>query len=519
MRRAERVLSAAWPWAWAALTALPYLAAWLWTAPGDRYLWLLPPYYEDSQAYLAWAKQAALGATLFKLKLTAIPHEPFLLQPFFLAVGRLSAWTGWPLGVSQLLLRCAGVAAFWLAFQRMARRRGFSGAALWSALLLAGFGAGLGGASLLLLDAATMRAHMPVDIWLVDANTAWSLTWNGLFPWSLALIVFYVDCVGRAAEGERGPSGWLGGLALGLLLLVHPYSAPLLAALAVFECVRRGRPAALAPLLLPALPAAAHAGWLSWTNPLVARHGQAGRMTTPTWTAVLLGFGPCLALAAGGALSGGRAFLRRHAALLAWAAGALLLSRAPVWFQRKLLFGAQLPLALLAGAAVAELAERDGGGRRVAAGLTALALALGAPSWGYIAYNTRLSLSLRESGRYYVSERVQEGLDALAKLGGTEQVVFCAVETGGLVAMSTGKTVVWGHWAQSVDYEETRAWADALLAAGDPKAKAASLWGRVDYVFAEGRLKEEVDSGRLRWLKGASRTAYAGPEADVYVRP
>ncbi len=221
----------AWPLGWALLTTIPYLAARLAQPEGYRYLWLLPPYAADSQAYLAWARQAYLGAFVFKLKFTSIHHAPFLVQPFFFMVGKIAAWGGWELGVVQLAFKSFGVVLFWTAFRRLAKRLGFSGIALWSATVLAGFGAGLGGTLLRLLGLPTIIDHMPIDLWFIDSNTWWSLTWNALFPYSLALILFFAEALDRASAREAGPWAWLGGLALALLLLVHPYVAPLLALL------------------------------------------------------------------------------------------------------------------------------------------------------------------------------------------------------------------------------------------------------------------------------------------------
>lgn len=515
----ERFWSVAWPLGWAVLTAAPYLAARLAAPEGWRYLWLLPPYAADSQAYLAWARQAYLGAFLFKLKFTSIHHAPFLVQPFFFLVGRVAALGGWELGVVQLVFKSFGVVLFWTAFRRLAKRLGFTGVALWSATILAGFGAGLGGTSILLLGAPTMRDHMPVDIWLIDSNVCWSLTWNALFPYSLALILFFVEALDRAVEGDGGPWAWLSGFSLAALLLVHPYVAPLLALLAGLAAAARRRPGALWKIALPAVPVATYLIWMSVANPLVARHGEMGRMTTPSWTAILLGLAPASALTAWGMIQEGKAFMRRHALLLCWAGGALVLCRLPFWFQRKLLFGAQLPLSLLAGASVAAIAERDRGGRKTAAGLVAIALALSAPTWWYIASNTRLSLGMRENGRYYASRPLMEALEFLARQGSSDAVVLSTPDTSGLVAMVSGKAAVWGHWAQSVDSSETERWFGRLLAPGAPAPKAELLWDKADYVVADGGLKREIDSGRLRWLKASARRIYSNPEADVYARP
>ncbi|UPT74402.1 MAG: hypothetical protein M0D55_01240 [Elusimicrobiota bacterium] len=511
----------AWPLGWALLTAAPYFAAKLAAPEGWRYLWILPPYAADSQAYFAWARQAYLGAFLFKLKFTSLHHAPFLFQPFFWAVGRAARLTGAELGAVSLVFKSAGVVLFWTAFRRLAERLGFRGSAFWSAMILAGFGAGIGGTALSLVGPDALGGHRPIDLWLIDASTWWALTWNALFPYSLALIVFFVETLDRASDGEPPRWAWLAGAALALLMLVHPYAAPLLAVLAAFAAALRRRPGVLWRIALPAAPVAAYLVWISRAHPLVARHGELGRMDSPSWTAVLLGLAPALALAAWGLMLGKREFLRRHALLFAWAAAALLMCRLPAWFQRKFLFGVQLPLSLLAGAAVAAIAERDRGGARTAAGLVAVALALGAPSWAFVVSNTRLSLGIRENGRYYASRDLLEALEDLARRGSPDEAVLSTRETAGLVAMTTGKAAVWGHWAQSVDAADTDRWFAALLAPGDPKEKSRRLWEKADYVVAEGDLKREIDSerGRLRWLKASARLLYSNAGASVYGRP
>lgn len=520
MKREDRFWTVAWPLGWAALTAAPYVAARLTAPEGWSYLWILPPYSADSQAYLAWARQAQLGAFLFKLKFTSIHHAPFLFQPFFWAVGRAAALTGAELGVVQLAFKCAGVVLFWTALRRLAERLGLRGAAFRAAMVLAGFGAGLGGLALSLVGMDAVGAHLPVDIWLVDVNTWWSLTWNPLFPFSLALIVFFMEALDRASDGEAGWE-WRAGAALALLLLVHPYVAPLLAVLAGAAAALRRRPGILWKIAAPAAPAAAYVAWISTVNPLLARHGELGRMDSPSWTAIALGLAPALALALWGLALGRGGFLRRHALLWCWAAAALLACRAPAWFQRKLLFGVQLPLSLLAGAGVEAIAGRERDAKKTAAGLVAIALALGAPSWLYVADNTRLSLRLHRNGRYYVSKPLLEALEFLARDGDTEDVVLSSPDDAGLVAMITGKSAVWGHWAQSVDAEDSRRWYESLLAPGDERAKARSLWNKVEYVVAAGQLKREIEApnGRLRWLKASGRLVYANAEASVFVRP
>jgi len=45
------------------------------------------------------------GAWLFGMKYTALPHAPFLFQPFFLVVGLLARITGMAVPATNLLVK------------------------------------------------------------------------------------------------------------------------------------------------------------------------------------------------------------------------------------------------------------------------------------------------------------------------------------------------------------------------------------------------------------------------------
>ncbi len=498
----------AWPcWAafCAAAAALPYFAARAAAPEGSRYLWILPPYAADSQAYLAWERQAQLGRILFKFKYTSVPHAPFVFQPFFLLVGRTAAWTGVDLGLVQLAFKTAGVLLFWVAFRRLARRLDLEREALWPAALLAGAGTGLGW---------LFRSAVPVDLWLIDANTFWSLTWNPLFPYVLALLVFFVDSAERARAPDGARAAWLAGGAAALLLLLHPYAAPILLLFALWVGWSAG-PRILARIALPVLPVASYLAWAVHAHPIVGSHDRLGAMASPTWTAVLLGLAPPLALALGGWLAAERGFVRRYAPLFVWALGALILCRLPFWFQRKILFGVHVPLCLLGGAGAVEISRRWRGARLSAIGLAAGGVLLSLPTWNIIAGDAVLTLSERGES-YFVPRPMMGALEFLRDRGTPDEAVFSSPETGGLVPAVAGKTAIWGHWAQSVDDAETRSWYGGLMAPGNAPVKARRLWAKTDYVLAVGVLKRRVDGGNLSWLKGEGTLLFSRPGVDVY---
>ena len=82
-------------------------------------------------------------------------------------------------------------------------------------------------------------------------------------------------------------------------------------------------------------------------------------------------------------------------------------------------------------------------------------------------------------------------------------VVFATVETSRLIPGLAGNTVVWGHWAQSVDLEARRNWITNLFNARadwTARNRASEFWGtNVQYIFADGSLKQSLEQGRNRW--------------------
>jgi hypothetical protein len=154
-----------------------------------------------------------------------------------------------------------------------------------------------------------------------------------------------------------------------------------------------------------------------------------------------------------------------------------------------------------------------------ALGLAAAAVVASLPTWQFIVRDARLIFASDKSAEYYVARPLMDALEFLRARGTPDEVVFSSLETGALVPAVSGNTAVWGHWAQSVDYDETRRWRDDLMAPGDPAEKARRLWAKADYVLADGALKRSVDDGKLSWIKNEGALLFSSPGADVYGPP
>src|SRR5207302_2613085 len=170
-------------WAWITFmvfaTSAPYLLNWSYTPAGYHYTWILPSDPEDSFAYMAWAQQAARGAWLFKIKYTALPHAGFLVHPFFLVCGWLSALVSCEIGIVFLAGKAIGVALFFVTFYRYLDYLKVGQIESIAALIVLGISSGLGGI-VAWLGGTNESAFMPADLSIPELTTYWSLLWNPL---------------------------------------------------------------------------------------------------------------------------------------------------------------------------------------------------------------------------------------------------------------------------------------------------------------------------------------------------
>jgi hypothetical protein len=282
-----RVFRSGWTAFMVLATSVPYLVFWFHTPAGYHYSWILPPFPEDSFAYMAWSRQAVNGSLLFQLKYTALPHAAFLFQPFFLVGGWISRLFGCDIGIVHWALKAVGVVLFFAAFYKYTDYLGLSRFQSIAASVFVGVSSGFGGL-FAFLGLAKQWHIVPADLWMPEVSTYWSLLWNPLFPYSLTLIVLIVYCLDRGTRNARQSDFWLGGFAIGILALIHPYALPMLVAYAVIITVARRAPDALGFLLrffAAAFPFVIYVVLVSILQPLMSQHSTRGKMVSPiSWT-------------------------------------------------------------------------------------------------------------------------------------------------------------------------------------------------------------------------------------------
>ncbi|MEW5767495.1 MAG: hypothetical protein AB1797_07680 [bacterium] len=219
------------------ISTFPYLYGVIITPPEHQFMGVIGS-IEDTQSYLAWMKQAYDGAWFFEDKFTPEEHPANIFLPLWLILGRLARVSGLSLimvyHLARLIFGFTLLSAIYLFLKHSLldprlRRIAFllicvsSG---WGAILLTAYQIGFHFLEpLLLLD--------PVDLWMPEAITFWSLYWSPLFSISITimLLIFILFLASVDQITWRNPQSAIRSMACVLLagilgfflVLTHPY--------------------------------------------------------------------------------------------------------------------------------------------------------------------------------------------------------------------------------------------------------------------------------------------------------
>ena len=484
----KRELQQAFGWSVAVMlvTCLPYLLVWWYTPLESVFPWTLFN-SDDHGVYFAWMRQAADGHLLFRNLFTAEPQRGIYLQSYFLLLGQLARIPGIDVPLAYQIGRLFfGVTTLLLVYRLGAlftADRFTRGCIFWTTALSAGVG------WLFWHDYVIQRG--PVDVWQPEAFTFASLYVNGLFAVSLTLMLGVVICLLLAEE--HGPRWAVGAGLCGLLLgNVHSYDVIHLTAvwcsylLAKWIVGRRFPAREVGHGLITALfavPSVAYMAWLYLTEPVFKARADTATHS-PEIQGYLWGYGLLLPLAALGAYRLYRQNReaagdeprpsRRWLLPIVWAVVGLPLAYLavphlsdgqlewqPVAFQRKLIMGYHLPLALLSGLAISGMARviaaRTGTART---GVIVAALAvtlLSISNLRYLVRDIKLARTenLTSTGAHhaYWPESDLHAFEWLHSHTAPDATVLTWPMNGVFAPAYSGRKVYAGHWGETPGYE------------------------------------------------------------------
>lgn len=360
-----------------ALSCVPYLVA-MQAAPVDWHFAGILVNPLDGHSYLAKIEQGVMNQWLFHLTYTPEPHEGAFIYTFYLALGHVARVTGLSNVVVFHLARVAtGFLLLLTAFHfigrvtpHQAERR------LAFVFILSASGLGWLGA---------VFSAFPIDLWVPEAFTPYSLYTNPHFPlaMTLMLVIFLEvvwpdhlqpDAVNSHPHLVTGTINlkaiFLIGLAAFALAIVLPFAlltvwAVLVAFLVWQLFLPRGRPEVhslksrlpwtqiwptLSAIFFP-MPVILYQYWLSTTHPILAGWSAQNITAAPSGVNFILGYGFIGVLAVAGIVwiiwRGGSTATKGERFVIIWAVTTVVLVYFPFNLQRRLITGLHLPLCIL----------------------------------------------------------------------------------------------------------------------------------------------------------------------------
>jgi hypothetical protein len=229
----------------------------------------------------------------------------------------------------------------------------------------------------------------------------------------------------------------------------------------------------------------------------------------PVWY-YMVGYGLIFLLALPGAWVVCKGRDERQLLLVAWPVIILLAVYVPLAGQRRMIFGAIIPLSALAASGLMGVAlpavrqSRLGGGlaargysrERLGGVVVALMVALASISNLFLVASSTWSAAI---GHPAITQpvAVEEAIAWLGAHSASDAVILSSSRVGNIIPARIGRRVVWGHWDETAFYDRKKADVSLFFDGATPDAERQSILRRygVDYVFY-GPAERELGSFR-----------------------
>jgi len=374
------------------------------------------------------------------------------------------------------------------------------------------------------------EAPFPFNIYTAEANTFWILTAFPHFGMALALIVAMMALLLQAVRTGQYRYAVVCGVLGAILGLQHAYDLiTIYAVMGLFGVLVWARdqrfPAFLfrCGIIIFALsaPAAAYLSALVLLDPTwgqkLSQFDNAGAWTPPPWQLpILLGVPFLLALISVRL----RALQSRNDAellVVVWFLSHFVLAYLPVKFQIHLLLGWQMPIAVLAAAAVITRVapwlqrRRPALLRPTLALLAVLAVATNVylVAWRFVDFR-------RLEAPYYLTHGEVESLAWLEAHVTADDVVLADLEYGQHVPVRTDARAFLAHWAGTLDFHRKRAMVRDVFdpAVSDARRREILAEYRVTYLVV--RERDNADEALSAAVGRYLTLAFSSGDTTVY---
>jgi hypothetical protein len=472
----------------------------------------------DYSVYYSYIHQAAAGMVVFKDYFTSEPQAGGMVNIFWLSIGWFAKLFGFSAQAAFHFSRIFWIGSFVIVaygfITYLFKDLRYRVIALFFVLYSGGIGAivrsvietlGLSDKKAETAIAATYKyAPFPIDLWVPDSNTYLILKQSPHLIASITLMLMVFLLMLFALESKKLSYSIAAGLTATVLFQFHPYQVGTMYGVlgAYFLVLFISKKEKLSNLirsgavfLIFSLPSVLYYVWLlffDWRTRQLAVENIC--ITPPPWY-VAAGYGALLVLAAAGIyffiktreLYNNRGYIF----LGTWLATQALLIYTPVNFQRRMIMGFHIVIAIFAAVGALLISERIG------------VLARIKKYTAYVCFMVLLLLSFVMAGAdfensvwfyknkdwFYISPAKQEAMQWVKNHVNDSDVVLASWGNGNVIAGELQKRVFLGHWAETADIEEKTDTLNALFAeANNDNGKMAyfSRNGITHFFFERG---------------------------------
>lgn len=443
-----------------AITCIPYLYGYLSAPSGLSFIGLSACNSADFNTYLAWARQAKEGEFLFKNQYTSEEQKRIFFNPLFLSLGVISRLTSLSLiSVFHIFRIISGFFLLFISYlfisfiisDKYIRRVAF-----FLILVSSGFGAYL----YVLRLVNPQGSLLPIDLWVPEAITFWTIYLSPLFSFSTALILTIFLLMLKFFKDGKIKFVLYAGLISLALGSIHPYDLfivypPLLFYSLYLSFKDKGF---LKGLLLPflilfflSLPIVLYNYWCLQENPIFQDWLKAPRLS-PSLLSYILGYGLVFIFAL---LGGAKILILKKDTQylpLFWVLSSACLIYLPLSFQRKLIEGVHIPLCILAAEGLfwgAKKLKRLFDYQRLIRIIIILTIF---SNLAVIA--TDLKVFRMHSFPYYLSKCEIRAMSYLEDNTSSSSIVLCSYHLGNFLPARSGNRVFLGHYDQTLNSKE-----------------------------------------------------------------
>ena len=441
---------------------IPYKLAEISMPSGMVFMGFIGP-NQDPNSYLAWCKQAQEGKLLFEDKYTTEKQNRHFFHPYFLAVGRIAMLFGINIETAYEMSRLfLGFCLLLIIYIFSIVYFGTSGDAqikrifaFLFASIISGFGWVFPGSVVDKLE--NMFNLKPVDLWVTEGFTFLTILIRPLFSLTQILILLFFIFLYISRKNRKLIYSCLSGFCLFFIGLVHPYDlVTIYLAVAIYlflqfrfyrEDIRFTLVSSLLPIVF-SLPVLLYEYLLFTGNSVFSKWSETITVS-PNPLAYIIGYGILLIFAV---IIIPFVYNRRRdidMLILSWVFAVAILVYMPLNFQRRLIMGIQVPLALLTVEAIFHIIKLKSI-RINKIVIFSVLLIISVPSnIRYVTY------SIFHAKRYYLNYNISGGDFAALKWIDTnipsEATILSSFTTGLYIPGRTGNKVYVGHWDQTID--------------------------------------------------------------------